>query len=254
MFSYISSQGWMRGQKHSLFCLLPVTHHFTLSCTPKTPNCLNNTAVLVLNRSFKMFYWKILLNSVNLWLIHSIFTSLWFFFHPPAQHVSHAFRPCSRHSDFSRQAAVSFHAGLIWLAARPSSETDSYICRSWHSPSCLLPTAGPRAYQHSSYPCGTSAQGCSFPAGRGPHGLEEMQMSPQAVGQAQGPAGPEHVTSHARPGSASTGSACASTCPGGAGAGSLRLQSNRLNTNNVTLTSEPEWIHSTDFYYRSLNY
>lgn len=179
MFSYISSQGWIRGQKHSLFCLLPVTHHFTLSCTPKTPNCLNNTAVLVLNRSFKMFYWKILLNSVNLWLIHSIFTSLWVFFHPPAQHVSHAFGPCSRHSDFSRQAAVSFHAGLIWLAARPRSETDSYICRSWHSPSCLLPTAGPRAYQHSSYPCGTSAQGCSFPAGRGPQGWRKCRCHPR---------------------------------------------------------------------------
>lgn len=82
MFFYISWQGWMRGQNHPLFCLLPVTHHFTLSCTPKTPNCLNNTAVLVLKWSFKMFYWKILLNSVNPWLVHSIFTSLWVFFIP----------------------------------------------------------------------------------------------------------------------------------------------------------------------------
>lgn len=53
-------------------------------------------------------------------------------------------------------------------------------------------------------------------------------------GTNQGPAGPERVTSHTRPGSANTGSARASTCPGGAGEDSLRLQSNTLNANNVT--------------------
>lgn len=33
------------------------------------------------------------------------------FVHPPAQRVPHAFRPCSRHIDVSRQAVLSVHRG-----------------------------------------------------------------------------------------------------------------------------------------------
>lgn len=180
-----------------------------------------------------MFYWKILLNSVNSQLIHSIFTSLWIFFHPQAQHVSHAFRPCSRHTDFSRQTALSFHTGLIWLAAQPCSGDRQLHLQELAQP--FMPAAHGGGQQLPLWDL-CKGQCCSFPASHGPHGLGEMQMSPQPVARAQGQLAKSIWA-------ATPGSAHASACPGEVVLGQTpRLQSNRLNANKSDLNIEPEWL------------
>lgn len=157
-------------------------------------------------------------------------------------------------SDFSRQAAVSFHAGLIWLAAQPRSGDRQLHLQELAQPSTPAAHGGPRAYQHSSYPRGACAQGsaaASQPAG-GPTGWRRCRCHPRQWHSPQG----QLAKSCDQPHQAWQCNHRLSTCftrPGGAGGDSLRLQSDRLNANYGTLTSEPGCIHSTGFYHCCLN-
>lgn len=194
-----------------------------------------------------MFYWKILLTSVNPWLIHSVFTSLWGFFHPEAQHVSHAFRPCSRHTGFFK-ALFSCRVDLISCTAMLRRQTaTSAAAGQPFTPAAHGGTWSSPALQGSLGDFCTG-QCCSSPASCGPQGLEQRQMSPQP-GHRAGDSWPRACDQPHQACRANTAPARALACPGAAGADPLRL-----NTNNVTLTSEPEWIHSTDFYHHCLNY
>lgn len=203
MFSCIS-QSQIRGQKHSSCCSLPLAHrfkHFFLH--PQHPkmfkkhSCAGMKLILCLGwaglgteakREDVLLKNTIELNEPIVPYVRSLLAST--FLHPGAQHVSHAFRSRYRHSDFSRQPALSFHARLIWLAACPRSGDRQLHLQELARPCVpvgqLLPTGWPRAEQHGDYHWGTCIQenGCSFPASCGPHRLEKIQVSPQPAGQA----------------------------------------------------------------------
>lgn len=180
-----------------------------------------------------MFYWKILLNSVNSQLIHSIFTSLWIFFSP----TSPACFTCL-------QALLQAHWFFKTDCTLFSHRVDLISCTAMLRRQTAT-SAGAGTALHACCPRGgqqlplwdlCKGQCCSFPASHGPHGLGEMQMSPQPVARAQGQLAKSIWA-------ATPGSAHASACPGEVVLGQTpRLQSNRLNANKSDLNIEPEWL------------
>lgn len=150
MFSCISSQSRIRGQKHSSCCLLPVTHHFKhFVLHPQNPKMFKKHSCACMKPILQDVLLK---NTIE--LCEPIGPYVQFllacaFLHPQAQHVSHAFRSCYRHTDFSRQPVPSFHARLIWLAARPRSGDRQLhlqeLARPFVPVEQLLPTEWPRA-------------------------------------------------------------------------------------------------------------